>query len=143
MLMSRDRRWRAGAALLMAAVVTATGCSAGGSKPTAAVPAPTAEQPAGGTQTGTIGMSPGGVTTEIDVPAQSTEEQYAQACRAAKDWITGKGGDPHSMVEPYLKEIQSSSQSGPATFKKTWAELDDAHRAAVIIAVRAAADGGC
>ena len=88
-------------------------------------------------------MSPGGVTTEIDVPAQSTEEQYAQACLAAKDWMTSKGGDPHSMVEPFLKELQSSSQSGPATFKTTWAELDDAHRAAVIIAVRAAADGGC
>ena len=88
-------------------------------------------------------MSPGGVTTAIDVPAQSTEEQYAQACKAAKDWITSKGGDPHSMVEPYLKELQSSPESGPATFKKSWAELDDAHRAAVIIAVRAAADGGC
>lgn len=143
MLISRDRHRPAGAALLMAAAVTVTGCSAGGSKPTAVAPVPSAEQPAGGIQTGTIGMSPGGVTTAIDVPAQSTEEQYAQACLAAKDWITTKGGDPHSMVEPFLKEIQSSSESGPATFRQTWAELDDAHRAAVIIAVRAAADGGC
>jgi hypothetical protein len=30
-------------------------------------------------------MSPGGVTTRIDEPAQSTEEQYGQACLAAKD----------------------------------------------------------
>lgn len=88
-------------------------------------------------------MSPGGVTTEIDVPAQSTEEEYAQACLAAKDWMTSRGGDPNSMVETYLKQLQSSSESGPATFRSTWAELDDAHRAAVIIAVRAAADGGC
>ena len=143
MLISRDRLWPAGTALLVAAAVTLTGCSSGGGKPTAVAPVPTAEQPSGGTESGTIGMSPGGVTTEIDVPAQSTEEQYAQACRAAKDWITGKGGDPHSMVEPFLKELQSSSESGPATFKKSWAELVDAHRAAVIIAVRAAADGGC
>ena len=143
MLISRDRRWPAGTALLMAAAVTLTGCSSGGDKPTAVAPAPTAEQPSGGAESGTIGMSPGGVTTEIDVPAQSTEEQYAQACLAAKDWMTSKGGDPHSMVEPFLKELQSSSESGPATFKTTWAALDDAHRAAVIIAVRAAADGGC
>lgn len=143
MLISRVRPWPAGAALLIAVAVTATGCSEGGSKPTAVAPSPTAEQPSGRAESGTIGMSPGGVTTEIDVPAQSTEEEYAQACLAAKDWMTSKGGDPNSMVETYLKQLQSSSESGPATFRSTWAELDDAHRAAVIIAVRAAADGGC
>lgn len=144
MLISRDRRLPAGAALLTAVAVTLTGCSSGGGgKPTAVTTAPAAEQPAADAGTGAIAMSPGGVTTKIDVPAQSTEEQYAQACRAAKEWMGGKGGDPHSLVEPYLKELQGSAVSGPATFQKTWAELDDPHRAAVIIAVRAAADGGC
>lgn len=143
MLISRDHRLLTGA-LLLAAAVTVAGCSSGGGgKPTAVAPAPMAEQPAGGSAVGPIGMSPGGVTTRIDVPAQSTEEQYAQACLAAKDWMDGKGGDPHTLVEPYLKELQSSTDSGPATFRKTWAELDDANRAAVIIAVNAAANGGC
>ena len=144
MLISGDRRLLAGAALLTAAATTLTGCSSGGGgKPTAVAPAPTAEQPAADSGTGAIGVSPGGVTTKIDVPAQSTEEQYAQACLAAKDWMGSKGGDTHTLVEPYLKDLQGSSESGPATFKQTWAELDDAHRAAVIIAVKAAADGGC
>jgi len=88
-------------------------------------------------------MSPEGVTTRIDVPAQSTEEQYAQACLTAKEWMTAQGGDPRALVVPYLKELQASTASGTATFKKTWAELSDAQQAAVIIAVQAAADGGC
>lgn len=143
MLISRDRHLLAGAALLTAALMLA-GCSSGGSgKPTAVAPAPAQSAEQSDPGSGPIGISPGGVTTRIDVPAQSTEEQYAQACLAAKDWMSGKGGDPHTLVEPYLKDLQGSSESGPATFKKTWAELDDAHRAAVIIAVRAAADGGC
>ena len=69
-------------------------------------PAPTAEQPAADSGTGAIGVSPGGVTTKIDVPAQSTEEQYAQACLAAKDWMGSKGGDPHTLVEPYLRVME-------------------------------------
>lgn len=143
MLISRDPLLLSGVALLTVAGAL-TGCSSGGSsKPTALAPAPSSEQPASGPQNGAIGMSPGGVTTRIDVPAQSTEEQYAQACLAAKEWMVSKGGDPHTLVEPFLKDLQGSPQSGPATFKKTWAELDDAQRAAVIIAVKAAADGGC
>jgi len=57
--------------------------------------------------------------------------------------MTAKGGDPQSMVEPFLKELQSSASTGPATFNTAWVELSDAQRAAVIIAVQAAADGGC
>lgn len=149
--MFSDRRVVACA--LAAVAVLLAGCSSsGGGQPTAVAPAPGAEQAQSdssgeqaesGPGTGPIGVSPGGVTTRIDVPAQSTEEQYAQACLAAKEWMSVRGGDPHTLVEPFLKELQGSQESGPATFKKTWAELDDAHRAAVIIAVRAAADGGC
>ena len=88
-------------------------------------------------------MSPGGVTTRIDQPAQSTEEQYGQACLGAKNWMAGKGGDPHDLVEPLLKEVQTAKDPSLVTFKKTWAELSAPQQAAVIIAVRAAADGGC
>ncbi len=149
--MFSDRR---GVACALAAVtVLLAGCSSsGGGESNAVAPAPGAEQAQSDSSaeqsesdpgSGPIGMSPGGVTTRIDVPAQSTEEQYAQACLAAKEWMSGKGGDPHTLVEPFLKQLQGSKESGPATFKKAWAELDDANRAAVIIAVRAAADGGC
>ncbi len=119
------------------------GCSPGGPKATTVAPAPSAEQPAAQPGDSPIGISPGGVTTRIDEPAQSTEEQYAQACLSAKEWMDAKGGDPHSLIEPYLKDIQASTQSGRATFMKSWPELSNAEQAAVIIAVQAAADGGC
>jgi hypothetical protein len=79
----------------------------------------------------------------MEIPAESTEEQYAQACLTAKDWMDAQGGDPHTLVEPYLKEVQSSADGGRASFGKTWTQLTDPQRAGVIIAVRAAADGGC
>lgn len=144
MLSTPDRRPRAGAALVVATAVLA-GCSQGGGddRPSSkALDAP-AGQPAEEPDGGPIGLSPGGVTTRIDIPAQSTEEQYAQACMATKEWMTAKGGDPQSMVEPFLKELQSSTSTGPATFNTAWAELSTAQQAAVIIAVQAAADGGC
>lgn len=141
---SPDRRPWAGAALVVAVAVVVTGCShGGGEKPSPeALDAP-AGQPAEESGGGPIGLSPGGVTTRIDIPAQSTEEQYAQACMAAKDWMAAQGGDPDTLVEPYLMEAQTWTAPSPVTFNKTWADLADPQRAAVIIAVRAAADGGC
>ena len=134
------------AAALTAAIVT--GCASGGDgTATSASPVPSAEQSAeqplaesGGPA---IGISPGGVTTRVDEPAQSTEEQYAQACMTAKEWMDAQGGDPDTLVEPYLKEVQASTEAGRAAFQQTWPELSGAQQAAVIIAVRAAADGGC
>ena len=96
-----------------------------------------------GSPSPSIGLSPGGVTTRVDVPAESTEEQYAQACLAAKSWMESKGGDPTTLVEPFLKDLQTTAGPGPATFRSTWGELSTAQQAAVIIAVRAAAEGGC
>jgi hypothetical protein len=83
------------------------------------------------------------VTTRIDVPAESTEEQYAQACMATKTWMDAKGDDPATLVEPFLKELQSNASAGPPTFNSTWGQLSVAQQAAVIVAVRAAAEGGC
>lgn len=147
MLSTRDRALSGLAATCAVAATLLTGCSAGGGDktPPAASSAPAAEPNApSGTPGGPpIGVSPGGVTTRIDEPAQSTEEQYGQSCLGAKDWMAAKGGDPHDQVEPLLKEVQGAKDPGPVTFKKTWAELNTAQQAAVIIAVRAAADGGC
>jgi hypothetical protein len=83
------------------------------------------------------------VTTRIDVPAESTEEQYAQACVATKTWMEARGGDPATLIEPFLKDLQSNAAAGPATFNSTWGQLSVAQQAAVIVAVRAAAEGGC
>ena len=143
---TRDRALFGAAAISAVAATLLTGCSSGGggadkapsAAPSASPAAP--EAPSGG---GPIGMSPGGVTTRIDEPAQSTEEQYGQACLAAKDWMTAKGGDAHELVEPLLQEVQTAKDTSPVTFKKTWPELSTAQQAAVIVAVRAAADGGC
>ncbi len=133
-------------AVAVAAAVLA-GCSTGGGgKPTYPTPQPSAgtqQQSGTATSQGPIGMSPDGVTTTIDVPAESTEEQYAQACRAAKEWMDTRGGENPELVEPFLKDLQGSAASGPATFNTTWAQLSTAQQAAVIIAVRAAAAGGC
>ena len=132
-----------GRPLIAVALVAAAAALSGCSESDRSEPAPEAasEQPAA--DAGPIGLSPGGVTTRIDAPAQSTEEQYAQSCMATKAWMDSQGGDPAALVEPYLKEVQAASAPSPVTFNKTWAELDDPQRAAVIIAVRAAADGGC
>ena len=144
MLRTRYRSPRGQVVLVTAAATLLAGCSTGGGARTdTAAPTPAAERPSEVSGGQPVGVSPEGVTTRIDVPAQSTEEQYAQACMATKEWMTAKGGDPYTMVEPFLQELQTSTTSGPATFKKTWAELSDAQQAAVIIAVRAAADGGC
>jgi hypothetical protein len=147
MLSTRDRALYGATALCAAVVTVLSGCSTGGGgkagNPSSAAPSASSAAPQSPSAGGPIGISSGGVTTRIDEPAQSTEEQYAQSCLAAKDWLGSKGGDPHDQVEPLLKEIQGSKESSPMTFKKTWPELNTAQQAAVIIAVRAAADGGC
>ncbi|AQT78939.1 hypothetical protein B1R94_06165 [Mycolicibacterium litorale] len=126
----------------LAAALTACSSGGGGSA-TSTTPTPTSSPQQSTQASGPIGMSPGGVTTRIDVPAESTEEQYGQSCLAAKAWMESKGGDPTTLVEPFLAELQAGTVSGRATFNSSWAQLSDPQRAAVIIAVRAAAEGGC
>jgi hypothetical protein len=144
MLSPRDRVLF-GAALIGSTAILLAGCSQvggeKGEKGPSAAPTAASQQPASGD--GPIGISAGGVTTRIDEPAQSTEEQYGQSCLATKAWMDAKGGDPHTLVEPYLKDLQAANEASPATFNKTWAELSTAQQAAVIIAVKAAAEGGC
>jgi Putative lipoprotein LpqV len=88
-------------------------------------------------------MSPGGVTTAIGAPADSTEEEYFQACRAAKVWMDQQGGDPKTLIEPYLNTVQSSDAPGPGTFHTPWSQLPPTRQSAVIVAVQAAADALC
>lgn len=146
-MLSTRRALRYGAAAVAGTAILLTGCSKDpgeqSQKAPSAAPASSAGQPAAAPGSAPIGVSPGGVTTRIDEPAQSTEEQYGQSCLASKAWMEAKGGNPHDLVEPYLKELQTAKAAGPATFNKTWADLSNAQQAAVIIAVRAAADGGC
>jgi hypothetical protein len=131
-----------------AGLLATAGCSSGDQATTAtsSSAATSTEEsltPGGPPLPGATGVSPGGVTTKVDVPAESTEDEYFQACHAAKVWMDGQPGDPQSLVEPYLKTLQTSGTSGPATFNTPWSQLNPARQAAVIVAVQAAADAAC
>lgn len=144
MLRTRHHVPLTAAVFVSAVAVVMVGCSSDADTRTdPPAPASSAAPADGAFPNQPIGISPAGVTTRIDVPAQSTEEQYAQACLTAKEWMNAKGGDPSALIEPYLEKVQASTETGRAAFQKTWPELNTAQQAAVIIAVQAAADGGC
>lgn len=88
-------------------------------------------------------MSPGGVTTAVGAPAESTEDDYFQACLAARTWMDQQGGDPKTQIEPYLKTVQTTESAGPGTFDERWSDLSPGQQSAVIVAVEAAADALC
>jgi hypothetical protein len=92
---------------------------------------------------GAVGVSPNGVTTAVGAPAESTEDEYFQACHAAKVWMTEQGGDQKAQFEPYLASVQSSDAPGPGTFNAPWSQLPPNRQAAVIVAAEAAADDLC
>jgi hypothetical protein len=97
-----------------------------------------------GAPPGAVGLSPAGVTTKIDVPADSTEEEYFQACHAAKVWMDAQpktGGA--SPLEPYLAMIQASPTGTAGTWNARWSDLTLARQAAVLTAARAAAGDEC
>jgi Putative lipoprotein LpqV len=123
------------------------GCSSGTEGGQTTSPGPTSATPTTSeTPTaapGAVAVSPDGVTTAVGAPAESTEEEYFQACRAAKEWMDQQGGDPKSQIEPYLKTVQSSDAPGPGTFGSPWSQLAPGRQAAVIVAVQAAADALC
>ncbi|MCW2649951.1 MAG: lpqV [Mycobacterium sp.] len=90
-----------------------------------------------------VGVSPAGVTTSVNAPSSSTEEEYYQACHWARLWMSGQAGDPHTLVEPYLGMVQKSPAGENGTWHTPWAKLSPERQAGVIIAAQAAADGGC
>jgi hypothetical protein len=83
------------------------------------------------------------VTTRISIPAQSTEDEYFQACHAAKVWMQGRQGDRQALIEAYLATVQAPGATSAGTWNTGWRELTPARQAAVIVAVQAAADDGC
>ena len=129
--------------------LTVAGCSSNEQKPSTSTPPPTTSTseppplPAEPAQPGAIGVSPGGVTTKVDVPSDATESQYGQACHAAKVWMDSQQGDPKTLVEPYLTVIQAPDFTGPGNFNTPWANLTPAQQAGVIMAVNGAANGEC
>lgn len=90
-----------------------------------------------------VGISPNGVTTAVDVPASSTEEEYYQACHWAREWMKDKPGDPQAQIEPYLAMVQASATGEDGTWNTPWNELSPQRQAGVIVAAKAAAEGGC
>jgi Putative lipoprotein LpqV len=130
---------------IAAAAVAIAGCSSGGeSGPTSSPPATSTTSSETHTPApGAVEVSPGGVTTAIGAPAESTEEEYFKACIAAKTWMDQQGGDPKGQIEPYLKTLQSSDSAGPDTYDTPWSQLPPGRQAAVIVAVQAAADALC
>ena len=79
----------------------------------------------------------------MGAPAESTEDEYFQACHAAKTWMTAQGGDPKTQFEPYLASLQSSDAPGLGTFDTPWSQLAPSRQAAVIVAAEAAANDLC
>jgi len=100
------------------------------------VPSATAPQ-------GAVHISPGGVTTAVDAPANATESGYGQACLAARAWIDGHPGEPAELVEAYLKTLQEPGAVGPGSFGVAWAELTPGQQAGVIMAANSAANKEC
>jgi hypothetical protein len=126
--------------------LTLAGCSGGEQKPgpsTATTSTTEAPLPAEQAPPGAVQVSPGGVTTKVDVPADATESQYGQACHAAKVWMDGQQADPKTLVEPYLKVIQAPDFTGPGSFDTHWAQLTPAQQAGAIMAIEGAANGDC
>jgi hypothetical protein len=126
--------------------VAPTGCSHGAphgkvtsssARPSGVPRGPAAAPP------GAVGLSPAGVTTRIDVPADSTEEEYFQACHAAKEWMEGQPTTGASPLEPYLAMVQASPTGTAGTFNARWSDLPLARQAAVLTAARAAANDEC
>jgi hypothetical protein len=142
------RRYPQRAALFGALLtLTLVGCSSNEQKPSTSPPTTSTSElpplPAEPAQPGAVGVSPGGVTTQVDVPSDATESQYGQACHAAKVWMDSQQTDPKTLVEPYLKLIQAPEFTGPGNFNTPWANLTPAQQAGVILAVNAAANGEC
>ena len=136
--------------LSVAAVATTlaiAGCSSGGESGQTSSSSPATTATSAETHTpapGAVEVSPGGVTTAVGADAESTEEEYSQACQAAKAWIDQRGGDRKAQVEPYLKTLQDpNTPPGPATYNTPWAQLSPGRQAAVIVAVQAGADSLC
>ena len=144
----RPRRPLLWSAVALAAIIpVAAGCAAGTNKPTptaVTVPsAPGTKEAAATVPPSGVALSPAGVTTKINVPARSTENEYFQACHAAKAWMQGHPGDHQALIEAYLAAVQAPGVSSAGTWNTPWAALSLARQAGVIVAATAAANDEC
>jgi Putative lipoprotein LpqV len=125
------------------------GCSHdadGGKAPTSpAHPSPRPSGAPGAQAPVPVGVSAAGVTTRVDAPADSTEEQYYQACHAAKEWMDAQPNPPSrdSLFEPYLAMVQAAPSGTAGSWNMRWADMTPARQAAVIVAAQAAAKDEC
>jgi hypothetical protein len=135
-----------GAVIVATGLLAVAGCSHGA--PNGKV-APSSARPPGipsgptSAPPGVIGLSPAGVTTRVDVPADSTEEEYFQACHAAKIWMEAQPRTGASLFEGYLAMVQASPSGTDGSWNARWSDLTLARQAAVITAARAAANDEC
>lgn len=133
-----------------AAAALLAGCTPTTEKPSTetSTPSPSSTEspspsPSGTSAHGAVQVSPGGVTTAVDAPADATESGYGQACRAARAWIDGRPGEPAELAEAYLKTVQEPGAVGPGSFNVAWADLTPGQQAGVIMAVNSAAAKEC
>lgn len=124
-----------------------TGCAGGseqGAPPSSSqVAQSTSQEETRSAAPGAVEVSPGGVTTAVGAPAESTEDEYFEACNTARQWMTGRPGDQKAKVEAYLADVQKSESAGPGTFGSPWSKLTPGRQSAVIVAVEAAAAELC
>ena len=132
------------AAVVIGAVSAMAGCTSDEQKtPPAAVTPSAATTAAAAARPSTVSLSPAGVTTQIAVPAHSTEEEYSQACHAADIWMKNHPADRQALVENYLAAVQQPGVVGPGTWNIAWVALSLPRQAGVIVAAKAAANDEC
>jgi hypothetical protein len=122
------------------------GCSADNKAASSAIapPALSGTTQAAATQPpGAVAVSPAGVTTKINVPARSTEDECFQACHAASVWMRGRQGDRQARVEAYLAAVEAPCAHEVGTWNTPWSALTLARQAAMIVAARAAGNDEC
>jgi Putative lipoprotein LpqV len=133
-----------GTVAVLAATSAMTGCSAADrSAPTVSRTPSSTVTTAAAAAPGVVAISPAGVTTKVNVPSYSTEEEYFQACHAAKTWMLGHPGDRAGLVEKYLAAVQTPGVVGAGTWNIAWAALPLPRQAGVIVAAKAAANDEC
>lgn len=143
----RRHPFRRIAAAAVLGALTLGGCSDSAEPsaptPSSQVPATTGQEETRAAAPGAVEVSPGGVTTAVGAPADSTEDEYFEACNTARQWMVGKPGDQKALVEAYLADLQKTESATPGTFGSPWSKLTPGRQSAVIVAVEAAAAQLC